>query len=941
MHEPFLPHIHLEPVRFSPLPVSPKHSLPHYDELRSVTALQDSQVVADDLKKIPWGFKDDTTGFLTHDLHPYPAKFIPQIPGHAIARLTFRGEVVLDPFGGSGTTALEAVRLGRRAISVDANPVATLIGKVKTCNLDGQALTDLNAIRCALTTGLLALPPGEFLCSEYSRQIPTITNMDKWFPITSRGELAFIKEHISRLESDKAKTVCLLALSKIILAVSFQDSETRYSSKPRTIPPGETTKRFLLALDHVHRSIIATQPLMRYGVAEFFTADARSLPEQVCPDNFIDLIVTSPPYGNANDYHLYHRFRLLWLGYDPLTLAKIEIGSHLRHQKESSGFDSYVSEMHQSLIHMYRVLKNGRYVVLIVGDAIYGNTLHPAAEALSKAAGQIGFESVTIIERQIHPSKRSFVAAARRATSEKLLILRKPATKQKVWFFPPPYKLWDYECELRTREISSVVGITGAKTNTAGILQGEIDSYSISQARRLAFTHGFSRSGQPLAEFTWQAILENGLASKPSVRKDPKYVTHGLHEYKGKFYPQLAKALVNISDLKTGENVLDPFCGSGTTLLEGYLNGYSSYGFDINPLAAKIARAKVGICEVDPDLVSETARTLLSRVEQTPTDFSAPYTEFNQDCVGEIERWFPLPVVKKLNWLLKAIRATSEGILRDYFEVILSSILREVSHQEPTDLRIRKRKRLLKDANVIGLFADALRLQFGRLERFWSVRGYCCADFQAAKVIEGDARDWQTFGFLGITPGSIDLILTSPPYATALPYIDTDRLSLLVLTDVSGSRRRPLERILVGSREITTNDKKHFMDKLGDNTLLPSGVSKYLQDFTARVSAAKVGFRRENMPALLMRFFLDMKTVLEHCYRSLRSGGEAMIVIGDNRTRLNRNYERIATTEFLAEIASDIGFKLKERINISVTTENLVHIKNAITSNVVLRLTKK
>jgi len=79
-----------------------------------------------------WSFTGDDTRHFTHDVHPYPAKFIPQIPANLIPRLSREGDVVLDPFGGSGTTAVEAVRLRRRAISLDANPLSSLIGRVKT-----------------------------------------------------------------------------------------------------------------------------------------------------------------------------------------------------------------------------------------------------------------------------------------------------------------------------------------------------------------------------------------------------------------------------------------------------------------------------------------------------------------------------------------------------------------------------------------------------------------------------------------------------------------------------------------------------------------------------------------------------------------------------------------------------------------------------------------
>ena len=406
-----------------------EEDFPVYGEIKSAEELRNPKDVFKALSAIDWSFTNNDTSFLTHDLHPYPAKFIPQIPGHCISKLSLPGELVFDPFGGSGTTALEAVRLGRRALSVDANAVGTLIGRVKTCNLDRTASKELHAIRSALTTLVVDLPSPETMCDRYSRRIPDIPNIDKWFPITSRGELAAIRDRIGKMASEKARDITSLALSRIILAVSYQDSETRYSSRPREIPQGETIKRYLVALDAIVRNVTQTQAALRYGVSEFVTADSRELTHEVCRQNSVDLIITSPPYGNANDYHLYHRFRLLWLGHNPRSLGKIEIGSHLRHQRESSGFDAYAEEIEQSLKGMYKILRPGRYAVFVVGDAIYKKVLYPAAELLSERAEQVGYETVCIVKRQIHSTKRSFVAAGRRATTEKLLVIRKPPEK--------------------------------------------------------------------------------------------------------------------------------------------------------------------------------------------------------------------------------------------------------------------------------------------------------------------------------------------------------------------------------------------------------------------------------------------------------------------------------------------------------------------------------
>jgi hypothetical protein len=265
--------------------------------------------------------------------------------------------------------------------------------------------------------------------------------------------------------------------------------------------------------------------------------------------------------------------------------------------------------------------------------------------------------------------------------------------------------------------------------------------------------------------------------------------------------------------------------------------------------------------------------------------------------------------------------------------------LRAVSHQDPHDLRIRKRRNPLGDADVLGLFIDALDAQYSRIERFWLVRGYSPNRFLPSRVVYGDSRASSTFDALGLRDSDIDLVLTSPPYATALPYIDTDRLSLLVLFGMDASDRRPVEQDLIGSREITTGHRKALETVLEEGSIkLPIRVCNYLEQLHRRVAMADVGFRRKNMPSLLLRFFLGMHSVLMHSARLLRTGAQAMIVIGDNRISIDGREERIATTDFIEEIAVSTGLTAIERIDISVTTENLVHIRNAITKNVVLRL---
>ena len=100
--------------------------------------------------------------------------------------------------------------------------------------------------------------------------------------------------------------------------------------------------------------------------------------------------------------------------------------------------------------------------------------------------------------------------------------------------------------------------------------------------RRLTFTREYLvERGNATPQPTWQKALENGDA-EGGRRKDPKYATHGLHPYKGKFYPQLAKALMNVAGISSGTRILDPFCGSGTTLRVAKDLGRRAIGVDIS-----------------------------------------------------------------------------------------------------------------------------------------------------------------------------------------------------------------------------------------------------------------------------------------------------------------------------------------------------------------------
>ena len=910
--------------------------------IRNIEELEDTKETFASLSSRDWSFTKDDTRYLTHDLHPYPAKFIPQIPAHLIARLSVAGDVVLDPFGGSATTAVEAVRLGRRAVSLDANPLSALIGRVKTGFMASHVQTDLKQLCAAVEGHIISFNTQEpnwsvKLTAHQEEYLPEIPNVKKWFNDYVIREICLIRHLIDKTTDGLARDAARLALSRIIVRVSNQESETRYVSVTKNLHPIITLRAYLESLKTVARRLETAAIDLQFADTRFLIGDSRfDLPGKI-GENSVDLIVTSPPYPNATDYHLYHRFRLFWLGFDPKALGRIEIGSHLRHQRNDTGFEEYRDDMSHALEGCAKVLMPGRYAVFVVGDAIFKGECFSTSKAIGAAARDAGFDVIGIIDRPIHQTKRSFAPPARRARSEQLVVLRKPNHSILVHLNPPAYRMWTYEEELRAREIESLTSKTIDVSAKPAVLP--LKQPALWQARRLTFTRELIVGNiQGEVQPTWQKVLENGDAD-PSKRKDPKYVTHGLHPFKGKFYPQLAKSLLNISGAPVGARLFDPYCGSGTTLLEGMLNGFSAYGCDFNPLAAKITHAKTAILTVPRDIVDLSIRAMLDRLLQRRGTIPNTLEQFAKVTHEELFNWFPKPVLYKLNWLLAQARLLGTQTLVDFFEVIISSLIREVSHQDPTDLRIRRRKKPLSDAPVLEMFGERLEQQHHRLQKYWSVAGRQPGQLISPTVTQGDSRRRETMLALGLEPGSVDCVVTSPPYATALPYIDTDRLSLLAIMGVPSPIRSEIEENLTGSREIRRHSKAEAEARLfakDADVVLPSEVVTSIRQIYEANQSVEVGFRRANMPALLWRYFSDMKDNLRQVTDVLKPGAKAFYVVGDSRTKAGGTWSRIETCKNIGLIGVLVGLRLVEKINIDVTTENYKHMKNAITKNQVI-----
>lgn len=291
--------------------------------------------------------------YLTHWIYPYKGKFHPQMIRALLNIIGLReGDVVLDPFIGSGTTAVEAQLLGINAIGIDVSPLCVLQSRVKT-----ESVYVLNDI----------LGWKEEILSR---------NTD------SKG----LFRAIENIPNEKVKNFYLIAY---LIAVSDKVRRKRDFAKSFE----KNLERMVLSVKD-YRDVMGELNL-KLGSVDIMYGDSRKLP---LGDSSVDGIITSPPYSIALDYVSNDAHALKTLGYEPKDLRDKFIGVR---GKGEDKIQMYNEDMKKSLKEMYRVLKPGRYAVIIIGNATYRAKEVKTAEFIVDYAGEIGFKLVKNIDKII------------------------------------------------------------------------------------------------------------------------------------------------------------------------------------------------------------------------------------------------------------------------------------------------------------------------------------------------------------------------------------------------------------------------------------------------------------------------------------------------------------------------------------------------------------
>ncbi len=367
-------------------------------------------------KRIDWTFADAKTNTGLHGIHPYPAKFVPQIPQHLLE--LFHPVVrapVLDPFCGSGTTLVECQALGIPSFGIDLNPVAVLVSKVKTDPPDREIVTA--ATQIAETASAIT---GDAL--------PDIPRLDHWFTSGAATALTKLIRVLAELSDGRVQNALLVALSRIIVRVSRQDSDTRYAAVDRTVEEADVYALFLESariLDNTFRT--AHGNLFRQtAVSGVLTKDILAVEPNDLPHRF-GLIITSPPYPNAYEYWLYHKYRMYWLGEDPIAVRKAEIGARPHYfKRDPATADDFRKQMARCFGLFRKITLPSSLICMVVGRSIIRGEVIDNGALVRTAADEHGFQHLASATRKIPSTRKAFNPAHGTISTETLLVfLRK------------------------------------------------------------------------------------------------------------------------------------------------------------------------------------------------------------------------------------------------------------------------------------------------------------------------------------------------------------------------------------------------------------------------------------------------------------------------------------------------------------------------------------
>lgn len=398
--------------------------------------------------------------------------------------------------------------------------------------------------------------------------------------------------------------------------------------------------------------------------------------------------------------------------------------------------------------------------------------------------------------------------------------------------------------------------------------------------------------------------------------------THLIHSYPAKLLCHIPYFFLQTDYFcpKTG-TVLDPFCGTGTVLLEANISGREAKGADANPLARLISRVKTTYIKTEK--LQKTLTTLVQSAKRAKVIEVHDYSS--------ISRWFSPSTIDQLLRLELAIEKLKETEVKEFFLLCLSNLVKKVSFADPcisVPVRLNpdrfaknpeKRESLLfklktlENIDVYDKFESVCSLNINRIEKLRNIYG---GDVKS-EIVSSDARciTKQIGNDEKLPDKSIDLILTSPPYAGAQKYIRSSWLNLYWLGTKDNEEIRELNKKNIGREDYVKSEIYE----------IKTGI-----DSADRVLNSLYNEGKYERAFIVGNYLKEMLEALGESIRVLKDGGYLVIIIGNN-TVCGRPFD---TQDYFTEYVLSQGLSLEFKLIDDIKSYGLMTKRNKTASRI-------
>jgi DNA modification methylase len=337
-------------------------------------------------------------------------------------------------------------------------------------------------------------------------------------------------------------------------------------------------------------------------------------------------------------------------------------------------------------------------------------------------------------------------------------------------------------------------------------------------------------------------------------KKEPRRTIHSFHRYFGKLIPGIPAFAIE-TFTKPGGVVLDPFSGSGTSVVEARERGRAGIGIDLNPLASFVAKVKT--TPIDESKLKTTLSDLVANFSLTSLT-----EELEDPYVVNLDHWFREEVKSELLILRSLIRSIPEDDVRDFYLAVFSAFIRGVSNADPQHVfpGYSKRMRALDEAGrTIDVEKAFIRAAKKRIQQ----NSLLSENQLPVKLINGDLRS------ADLKPNSVDLVVTNPPYISSIRYLETMKIEMGWL-DFLDSQLEYLEldKLVIGTERFYKED------------LLEIELTGF-EEIDKQV--ALLSSTNKKMAKTVSKYFIDMNGVFAMLARVVKPKGHMVIKISDSK----------------------------------------------------------